>query len=424
MTTLSFDIAFLELFLPLVVGARTVLAPRETAMDGTALVALVRSQRATIMQATPAMWRAMVDAGWSAEDRLRVLSGGEALSLDLARALVTRSNEVWNLYGPTETTVWSTCWRVPSTVSRVLVGRPIGNTQCHVLDAYGQQVPVGVAGELSIGGAGVALGYLGQEELTSRRFVPDASAPAARQARRPLLYRTGDMVRWVDGGAIEHLGRNDDQIKLRGYRIEPAEVEARLEQHPSVREACVVVRHLSSEDARLIAYYAPVTGRTVTATDLRASLREKLPDYMVPSTLVELSALPRTPNGKLDKKALPAPFQEAQAADVFAPPRTDNELLVAEIWREVVGVPEIGLHDNFFNLGGHSLLALRAMALIAQRTGTRPNPRSFVLDTLEQFAAQLPPPCVRAAAPPPTVPASSPKLGARLYEKFKQHLFG
>jgi amino acid adenylation domain-containing protein len=388
-TTLSFDIAVLELYLPLVAGAKVVIASRDTASDGSRLLALMRAQEASIMQATPSTWRMLLDAGWSGAAPLKVICGGEALPLDLGRALVARSKEVWNVYGPTETTVWSTRYRLPTSLDQILIGRPIGNTQCYVLDAQQRPVPIGVPGELYIGGDGVALGYLHQPELTEQRFLPDPfRAPPAR------MYRTGDVVRWRPTGHLEYIGRNDHQVKLRGYRIELGEIETRLAEHSAVREVCAVVRHQAHRegggDARLVAYYALHPGQAVTSTDLRKLLRSSLPEYMVPQAFLEIETLPRTPNGKVDRKALPAPFDEVRAEAQAAPPRTPNERLMAEIWSELLGRRALSVYDNFFEAGGHSLLVLQAISRIEKRTGRRLNPRGFVVDTLEQLAAQLP----------------------------------
>jgi amino acid adenylation domain-containing protein len=405
-TTLSFDIAVLELYLPLTVGAKVVVASRETAGDGAALLALMRAQRATTMQATPSTWRMLIEAGWSRAEGLKVLCGGEALPMDLARALVERSEHVTNLYGPTETTVWSTRWRVPSDVGQVLIGRPIGNTRCYVLDAQRRPVPIGVAGELWIGGEGVALGYLDRAELTAERFVADPFGDAGQR-----MYRTGDLARWRAWGELEYIGRNDTQVKLRGYRIELGEIESRLAEHPAVAHAVAVVRELKPGDARLFAYFTPRPGQTVTSTDLRKSLRGSLPEYMIPQAFVELAAMPLTPNAKIDRKALPEPFADARPEALTARPQTENERMVAEVWSDLLGRREVGLHDNFFEIGGHSLLVLQAISRIEERARVRLGPRAFVVDTLEQLAAQIPvrrgsEPVERAAAPTRAPPSS------------------
>ncbi|HKV09679.1 MAG TPA: amino acid adenylation domain-containing protein, partial [Thermoanaerobaculia bacterium] len=353
-TSLSFDIAALELYLPLLAGARIELASTAVAGDGLRLLALLRAAGATFLQATPATWRMLLEAGWEEGDRLRLaLCGGEALQGELAAHLLRRCGELWNVYGPTETTVWSTQLRVEAAGDAVVpLGRPLANTRVHALDARGIPVPPGAPGELWIGGRGVARGYLGRPDLTALRFAPDpfSPEPGAR------LYRTGDLVRQRPDGVLEFLGRADHQVKVRGFRIETGEVEAALAAHPAVRETVVVVR-AEGGDARLVAYVA-ATEAPPAAAELRDHLRRSLPEPMVPSAFVFLDALPLTPNRKVDRKALPAP--EVETAAGFVAPRTPVQEIVAAVWSEVLGVPRIGLEDDFFALGGHSLLAARA----------------------------------------------------------------
>jgi amino acid adenylation domain-containing protein len=383
-TTLSFDIAGLELFLPLVVGATVIVATRETASDGAALLARLSSSRATVLQATPTTFRMLIDAGWTREPRLRALCGGEALPTSLAAQLLERSAELWNLYGPTETTIWSTCNRVVD--ERVVIGAPIANTQVHILDKNLEPTPIGVTGELHIGGLGLARGYLGRPELSAERFF---AGPFGGR-----LYRTGDLARRLADGSIEYLGRADNQVKLRGFRIELGEIESRLDQHPAVAQSVVLVRGDTAGDQRLVAYLVHAAGASPTASELRKFLRATLPDHMIPHLFVELARLPLTQNGKVDRLALPDPFAgERRAVTTRAAPRTEMERLVAEIWREVLNV-EVGVHDNFFDLGGHSLLSMQVIHRIAARTGRRVDPRSMVFQNLEQIAAE----CGRGAA--------------------------
>ena len=359
-TTLSFDIAGLELFLPLVTGSRIVIASRAVAVDGRRLAALLASSGATVMQATPATWRILLESGWSGDLGFRALCGGEALPRNLADALGARVHEVWNLYGPTETTIWSTVWRVqPGTTAIVPIGTPIANTQVHVLDRSGHAVPVGVTGELYIGGAGVAR-YWQRPELTAERFVPDPyGGPEAR------LYRTGDAVRWRSDGSLEYLHRLDSQVKLRGYRIELGEIETVLRACPGVAQSVVVVREDRPGDRRLVAYLVPeVTGAMPETAGLRAVVSRQLPDYMVPTTYVSLDALPLTPNGKVNRKALPAPEHTATEAADHTAPSDEYEVLVAAIFERVLGVRGVDANTSFFDLGGHSLLAVRLIAEI------------------------------------------------------------
>ena len=381
-TTLSFDIAVLELLLPLCVGAEVIVASREVAMDGVALRGLLESSQATVMQATPATWRMLVEAGWQGGAHFKALVGGEALADDLSKQLPARSGATWNLYGPTETTVWSTCWQV-SPDRAISIGRPIANTSIHVLDAHMRPCPLDVAGEIYIGGVGLSLGYHDRPELTAQRFVDDPfdSRPGAR------LYRTGDRGRWCADGLLEHLGRLDFQVKLRGHRIEPGEIEARLLTHPQVAHSVVVVRKEASGDPRLVAYVVPVADEP-DANALRTHLRAALPEYMVPSHIQFLPSLPLAPNGKLDRAALPAP-DAAQTGASFEPPSGDIELAIADIWKELIGAVQVGRHDNFFELGGHSLLAMRAVARIEASTGCRITMLQLATGSLHILAKQV-----------------------------------
>jgi amino acid adenylation domain-containing protein len=364
-TTLSFDIAGLELYLPLISGAPVVVAGREAAARAPDLQALIERHAPTVMQATPATWRMLLENGWAGSQRMKLLCGGEAMSRDLAAALLPRGESVWNLYGPTETTVWSTLHRVDGSETVVPVGRPIANTQVYVLDRDLSPVPVGVSGELYIGGAGVARGYLDRPALTAERFVPDpfGPLPGAR------LYRTGDLVRYRLDGSLLFLSRLDHQVKLRGFRIELGEIEAVLAQHDGVRQAVAVIREDVPGDQRLVAYVVGDPAGKPGAASLRAHAAAALPAYMVPAAFVVLDALPLTPNGKVDRKALPVPDGQRQATETFLAPRTEAEDRIARIWSEVLRVEQVGVRDNFFELGGHSLLLLRAHARIVQALG-------------------------------------------------------
>jgi amino acid adenylation domain-containing protein len=355
-TTLSFDIAVLELQLPLTLGATVVVATRDEALDGRALGALLEEHRATVMQATPATWRLLLEAGWRGGSGFKALVGGEALPRDLADQLITRGVELWNLYGPTETTVWSSCARITDTSGGITIGKPIANTVIRILDAHNGLCPIGVPGELCIGGEGVSLGYWRRPELTAERFIADpfGTTPGAR------LYKTGDRARWREDGTLEHLGRLDFQVKLRGYRIELGEIEATLAGHPAVQQAVVVAREDEPGEKRLVAYVVAQDAPAELVERLRAHLRAKLPEYMVPSALMVLDAMPLTPNGKIDRKALPAP-QRAGLQEAYVAPRTATEETVMVVFREVLGRNDFGITDNFFDLGGHSLMAARLM---------------------------------------------------------------
>ncbi len=382
-TTLSFDIAVLELLLPLSVGAEVIVASREQVQDGQALRALIESSGANAMQATPSGWRMLVGAGWQGNDRFKALIGGEALPVDLANQLLARTGELWNAYGPTETTIWSAFWRVKHPDLGVSIGRPIANTSVWILDEFLQLCPVGVPGEICIGGSGVTLGYLGRPELTAERFIAD---PFSGEVGGKL-YRTGDRGRWRHDGLLEHMGRLDFQIKVRGFRIEPGEIEARLAAIPGVLSAVVVAREVHAGDLRLMAYYLS-DGTSPHESELRNQLRLTLPEYMVPQHFVKLDAFPLQPNGKLNRGAFPLPTQARQPENFVAVSAalTLQEEAIASVWREVLGVKHILPSDNFFDLGGHSMLSMQAIALLEQHTGHRFTPRQFVLESLRQMA--------------------------------------
>ncbi|HVQ32095.1 MAG TPA: amino acid adenylation domain-containing protein, partial [Vicinamibacteria bacterium] len=385
-TTLSFDIAGLELYLPLLAGARLVVARRDVAQDGRQLASLLRDSGATVLQATPATWRMLEASGWEGDAKLRVFCGGEALSRDLARTLLSRGEALFNLYGPTETTIWSTVERVSVADRPVPIGRPIANTTLYVLDERLQPSALGVPGELYIGGDGVARGYLGRPELTAERFVPD---PFAGQGGR-RLYRTGDLVRRLSDGRLEYLGRQDDQAKIRGFRVELGEIETALTQHPFVEAATVVARDDSSGQKRLFAYFVARADRAPSATELRAFLGERLPAYMVPSGFSRLDALPLTPNGKVDRRALPAIAPARSGLGALVPARTPIEAELVAVWRDVLRVPELGVHDSFFELGGHSILATQMVSRVRDSLGVElPVRRVFETPTVAGLAEWL-----------------------------------
>jgi len=380
-TTLSFDIALLELFLPLAVGGRVVVAPAGAARDGGALATLAARERADALQATPATWRLLVELpgrAWPGPPPGKALSGGEALPPGLAARLLDRlapaGGELWNLYGPTETTVWSGALRVAREAGAadlvggtgaVPVGGPVANTALHVLDPRGLPAPVGVAGELSIGGLGVARGYLGRPDQTAERFVPDSHAlvPGGR------LYRTGDLVRRRPDGRLDFLGRLDHQVKVRGFRIELGEIEAVLARQDGVAQAAVVAREDGTGERELVAYVVG-RGEAPPAAALRTALREALPDYMVPALFVALPELPLTPNGKVDRKRLPEPSgHRSELAAAWVPPRNEVEATLAGLWAEVLRVDRVGAEDDFFALGGHSLKATQVMTRIEEVFG-------------------------------------------------------
>ncbi len=387
-TTLSFDIAVLELFLPLLVGATVVVAGREEAGDGHKLTGLLQHHAATVMQATPSTWRLLIAAGWQGDDSFTALCGGEAFPRDLAGELLSRSGAVWNMYGPTETTVWSTCYQLEAAESQVLIGRPIANTQCYVVNEQMQLQPVGVPGELYIGGDSVTVGYLGRPDLTAERFVEDSFRPELPEAR---LYRTGDLVRWRADGNLEYLNRLDNQVKVRGFRIELEEIEKTLLRLDNVAECAVVVREFNELDKRLIGYIRFNSNQHMTISEVRSYLREHLPDYMVVQHLVELESMPLTPNGKIDRQALPDPFHDLNFGqqETYIAPRTDIENILAEFWAKAIGIEQVSVDSNFFDIGGHSLLALEVLYRIEEAFGLKLYPPDLLMSSLEQIALKL-----------------------------------
>jgi amino acid adenylation domain-containing protein len=365
-TTLSFDIAGLELYLPLVAGARVIISTREVATNGEELAAQMERTGATIMQATPTTWQILVDSGWKGSDNITALCGGEALPQSLAMRLFPLVKTLWNMYGPTETTVWSTLHKVESVDGPIPIGRPINNTNVFLLDQYNNIAPPGVIGELHIGGAGLSTGYLNRPELTSERFIknPITSEGSA------TLFKTGDLARYRSDGTIECLGRTDHQIKLRGFRIELGEIESLLEKMEGITRSVVIAREDTPGDKRLVAYV--VSPDAVTATDVTNNLKQNLPDYMVPATIVFLDSIPLTPNGKVDRNSLPAPSHERQADNsTYLPPRNAMEKELVAIWEDILGVSPVGVQDDFFDVGGHSLLAVRLLSAIEEKIGQR-----------------------------------------------------
>jgi amino acid adenylation domain-containing protein/non-ribosomal peptide synthase protein (TIGR01720 family) len=384
-TTLSFDIAALELFLPLTVGARLVVAGAEEAADAAELGELIEREHATVMQATPATWQMLVAAGWTGAPDLSVWSGGEALPADLAGDLLARGRALWNLYGPTETTIWSKAGAVGASRDAMVLGRPIAATSTYVVDSELELAPLGVSGELLIAGRGLARGYRGQPGLTAERFVPDAfGSPGAR------AYRTGDEVRGISG-ELEFLGRLDQQVKIRGFRVELGEIEQALRAMPAVANAVAMIRIDRPGHPRLVAYVVPA-GRA--DPNLRQQMQDRLsgllPGYMLPTAYVLLEALPLTPNGKIDRRALPVPGDASgHDRDVVAP-RNEIEQAIAGIWQIALGVQQIGVTDSFFDLGGQSLIAASLLSTLHQAFKVKLPMRAFFAGpTVEQMARAI-----------------------------------
>jgi amino acid adenylation domain-containing protein len=386
-TTLSFDIAGLEIFLPLVSGARVALASREAIADGKQLLQALQQSGATVMQATPATWRILLEAGWSDGKGFRALCGGEALSRELANAIVHTGAELWNLYGPTETTIWSAISRVERREEPPFLGHPIANTQFYVLDGFLKPSPLGVPGELFIAGDGLARGYHANRELTDEKFIPDPFGP------RPdgRMYKTGDLVRRLADGSLEFLGRLDDQVKLRGYRIELGDIESHLDTYPSIKQSVAIVREDIPGHKRLVAYYVPEGTSRIDPDDLSRHLQGALPSYMVPSIFVPMDQFPLTPNGKVNRKSLPKPETDDVAAQpAYVAPRNDTEADLVRMWERLLDIRPISVNASFFDLGGDSLTAARFFADLERRRGRAiPLSTLFESPTIESLARVL-----------------------------------
>ncbi len=388
-TTISFDIAGADMWLPLLVGAQTVIATREDASDGGLLAQLIERHKITFLQATPVTWQLLLESGWKGKSDLQAVCTGEAMPPEIATRLGPLVRRLWNLYGPTETTIWSTAFHVPAGPSPILIGRPIANTQIYILDRLLQPVPIGIPGDLYIGGDGLARGYLNRSKLTAERFLPDPFRGAGAR-----IYRTGDLARFRPDGSIECLGRNDHQVKLRGYRIELGEIEETLKTLPGIVQAVAAVRAGSTGDKQLAAYYTTAAGadrQSLSSSEIRTYLSRSLPEYMIPAAFVALESFPLTPNGKLDRNALPAPDRGAASIHNFEPPQGEMETKLAGIWADVLKVDAVGRHDNFFDLGGHSLLAVKLVLRVQEIVPGEALPLRALLEapTIERLAVWL-----------------------------------
>jgi amino acid adenylation domain-containing protein len=362
-TTISFDIAALELYLPLIFGARVIIVSRKLIKDGVQLWQIILNSNATLMQATPSTWQLLLASGWQSQLRLKMLCGGEVLPKKLSTQLMDKGVCLWNLYGPTETTIWSTVYKVQSNQSgeqsyelSESIGHPIANTKIYILDGSLQPVPIGVPGELYICGAGLARGYRNLPVLTDEKFIsnPFSDEPASR------LYKTGDLARYRSDGSIEFLGRLDQQVKVRGFRIELGEIEGVLAQHPNLVQTVLAVRENNLGEKHLVAYFTTKCEQVPTASELRRFLNKKLPEYMMPSVFIPLATFPLTPNGKVDYLNLPAPSTSRPKLETdYVMPRNEVEQIIVAIWQQILQLENIGIYDNFFDLGGHSLLVVQ-----------------------------------------------------------------
>uniref|UniRef100_UPI00210E8C6A non-ribosomal peptide synthetase n=1 Tax=Streptomyces sp. ODS05-4 TaxID=2944939 RepID=UPI00210E8C6A len=400
-TTISFDIAALELYVPLVSGATVVLADRDTVRDPAALAALVEHHRPAVLQATPSLWHALLeDGGPAALAGTKALVGGEALPADLAERLARTARTTTNVYGPTEVTVWATSAALaPDHTGTPSIGTPFWNTRAYVLDGALRPTPAGRPGELYLAGDQLARGYLGRPGLSAERFVADPFGPAGAR-----MYRTGDLVRRRADGSLDFLGRADDQVKVRGFRIELGEIEAALGSPESVGRAVVVVREDTPGAQHLVGYVTPGSQEALDPAALRAVVAARLPEYMVPSAVVVLDAFPLTANGKVDRRALPAPDLASRAGAGGRAPRGAREEILTGVLAEVLGLPSVGVDDDFFDLGGHSLLAAKVIARVRTALGTECGIRDvFEGRTAAGLAARL---AGRAAADRPALVAA------------------
>lgn len=388
-TTISFDIFGVEMYLPLMHGATLIITDTVTAKDGRALLEILKTQDVTFLQATPYTWRMLLEAGWDTPLPIKAITGGEPLPRDLADRLIPLCKELWNQYGPTETTIYSTVKHVING-DDITIGKPILNTQIYIVDDQMNNLTNGDVGEIIIGGAGVAKGYLNRPELNEEKFIPDTftGIPGAK------LYRSGDLGRFNEKGEIFCLGRIDHQVKVRGYRIELGEIEYILANQPEIKAVVVMPRTDMGPDLRLVAYIVTEEGITEPLTYLdgwKKALTDELPEYMVPDDFAVIEAIPSTPNGKVDRKALPNPIPFIiRNRSEYVAPRTDIEKLVADTWSRLMGIEHVGIYDNFFELGGRSLVAVKIMAHLEQETGKRlPLATLFEYSTVEKLALRL-----------------------------------
>jgi len=356
-TTLSFDISVLELFLPLSLGAELIISEAEDISDGQKLSGLFDQNNITVMQATPATWFILLNSGWNGKKNLKALCGGEAILPGLVKDLLPKVESLWNMYGPTETTVWSTCYQLTDPALPILVGTPIDNTSVYILDKNNNQLPVGVIGEVCIGGLGVTKGYNNRPDLTAEKFIPFENGQ--------IIYKTGDLGRFLIDGNIELFGRIDNQIKLRGFRLEPGEIETLLSHIEGIKEAVVKIHKFDENDERLVAFLNVDTEFLMSKEEIVELLAQKLPSYMIPSFFQKYDGFPRLPNGKINKKALFFEMKESESKnsqDIRALTPTEKKIL--NIWCDALKTNDILITDNFFNIGGNSLLAISVFSKI------------------------------------------------------------
>jgi amino acid adenylation domain-containing protein len=411
-TTPAFDIAVEDTFFSLTNGARLVIANQEMMMNGNQLARTIAETNTTWMHATPATWRLLVESGWQGKSDMLIVSGGEALSWEFAQQLLSRCKQLWNSYGPTETTICNTIMHITPDQSRITIGYAMPNQYLYILDNILQPVPIGISGELYIGGACVARGYHNRPELTNERFLQNPFDDDSNNR----LYRTGDLARYLADGQIEYLGRTDYQVKIRGFRIELGEIETLLSQHPLVHHALVIVREDSPGNTRLVAYILPQAtdkDETTIINTLRHHLETKLPTYMMPSVYMLLDTLPLMPNGKVDRKALPIPdTSRRQVEHVYVPPRTPMEETLVALWQDILGIDQVGIHDNFFHLGGHSLQVMQLVSRIATTLNMPLQVRDiFQYPTIASLREKLEQPPQKEQSSPPAAPKNLTQTG-------------
>lgn len=438
--SVAFDPSVQDFFLPLFIGAKTIVAGQDTVVDGFLLKEALDTTQPTLMQATPSTWRMLLLAGWSGNKNLKILSGGEGLTKDLAQELISRSAQLWNIYGPTETTIWSTAKKLEGDRLKTIgetsyepVGSPINNVQVYILDKHMQPVPIGVGGEIYIGGIGVAPnGYYKRPDLTAQTFIRN---PFQENGMDSKLYRTGDLARYLSNGDIEYLSRGDKQVKIRGFRIELGEIESAIAAYPEVRENILMVREDQPGNKQLVAYIIPKGQKKIDFSSLKLFLKDKLPEYMVPAAFVQLEAFPMTASMKVNRKKLPAPeFIPASDNREFQAPSTETEQVIAKIWKELLGLDKISVNDNFFELGGHSLIAVNMMAKI-DRALSKKLPLATLLEnsTIKLLARLLDgeanTPIIRSLVPikstgnkPPIYLVHGAGLHVLLFQTLAQHM--
>lgn len=384
LSPISFDPSTLELFLPLMIGAKIVIASDEMRTDPRLIAETIHQQKINFAQATPTTWKLLLASGWTGEQGLKILCGGEILTRKLANELLQRVESLWNVYGPTETTVWCSVIKVSAGNTLVPMGPPISNMQFYILNEHLQPVPIGVPGELYIAGIGLAREYMNNRQLTQEKFIPNRFS----NEKESRLYKTGDWARYLPDFNIQFLGRTDDQVKMQGHRIELDEINAVLMQHPLVKEAFTLVRTEGSDEKRLIAYFVTTTLDPLATGELREFLGKKLPGYMIPSLFFQMEALPINSNGKVDRKALPLPETLRRTLGHVAP-RNAKEQILTEIWQNVLSVEEIGINDNFFELGGASIQSIQVVAQAQMYGYGITVAKIFEHQTIAELAMQL-----------------------------------